>query len=364
MMMYVPKQDNGGPKDTVRAMLKSLLEQSMADAVMVQAQTPWSALPMPTLFTDPSKMDGVDPLAPAAPVSGARQAVSLTRNPSGKKIAMVLRPCEIRAVIELIKLNQASLTDVVLISMECDGRMENNTFVEQAAANPDITDAFLESDELKGKITKTCASCDRFMPDNADITVCAGSGKITFEASSDQGKEILEALGMTTAGDAKAHEDRRQARLDKRSQAKQALFEETANKLNTIDGFETYIGRCLNCYNCRAACPVCYCKECVFLTDVYAHPSDLLLERAARRGAVKLPTDTSMFHMTRLSHIGHACIGCGQCSSVCPSDIPVTDMFRTISEKTQAFYHYTPGKDVNDPIPQLAYREKSQGKQR
>ena len=123
MMMYPADNSDKTPVETIRSMLKEILGRKLADGVLVAATTPWSQLPMPTLFNDPAKMDGVDPLAPAAPVSCARQAASLTRNPTGKSIVLVLRPCEIRAMIELVKLNQCSLANTIIVSMECLGRM-------------------------------------------------------------------------------------------------------------------------------------------------------------------------------------------------------------------------------------------------
>ena len=71
--------------DSVKAVMQKLLTEKIVDSVLVAARTPYSKLPMPTLFTDPAKMDGVDPLAPAAPYNASKQAAKITRNPVGKK---------------------------------------------------------------------------------------------------------------------------------------------------------------------------------------------------------------------------------------------------------------------------------------
>ena len=144
-----------------------------------------------------------------------------------------------------------------------------------------------------------------------------------------------------------------------REKKQKELFEKTGKMLKNVVAFQTEIANCLNCYNCRVACPVCYCKECVFLTDVFNHKPETLLLRAEKKGAVKMPVDTSMFHLTRLSHIGHSCIGCGQCSSVCPVDINVADIFRTVAAETQKFYDYEPGRDLLEQIPQLVFKDKA-----
>jgi formate dehydrogenase subunit beta len=176
-----------------------------------------------------------------------------------------------------------------------------------------------------------------------------------FIAATETGEKLLKDLDLSTSDEPEERATTLQAILEKRTAAKEALFEETAQKINTIKGFQKIIATCLNCYNCRTACPVCYCKECVFLTDIFVHRPETLLRRASKRGAVKMPTDTSMFHITRLAHMSHACVGCGHCSSVCPSDIPVADIFRTVSAKTQELFDYEPGRDVSEPIPYLAF---------
>jgi formate dehydrogenase subunit beta len=69
-----------------------------------------------------------------------------------------------------------------------------------------------------------------------------------------------------------------------------------------------------------------------------------------------------MFHLTRMAHMSHACVGCGHCSSVCPSHIPVADVFIQVAAATQALYQYEPGRDVNEPIPLLVFDEKGEQK--
>ena len=86
---------------------------------------------MQTLVTKNSNIetiDLIDPFAPVVPVNGAKIASSITAKPSNKKVAMVLRSCEIRGLVELVKLKQANLDNVLLIGIDCIGRYENLDF--------------------------------------------------------------------------------------------------------------------------------------------------------------------------------------------------------------------------------------------
>lgn len=344
--------------DSVKTVMQKLLTENIVDSVLAASGTPYSTLPMPTLISDPAKMDRVDPLAPAAPLNAARQAAKVTGHPTGKKIALVLRPCEIRAYVELAKLHQCSFEDVLILGIECPGRMEKDVFLKHVEEKSDITEAFLSETSLKNDITQTCSSCDTFLPETADIAICAvGTNPIGFLAQTEAGEKVIEKLDLTLSEPPEEREAVIESLKAERAEKKKELFEKTGEMLKNIESFQTKIGNCINCYNCRMVCPVCYCKECVFMTDVFNHKPETLLLRAEKKGVVKMPTDTSMYHMTRLSHIGHSCIGCGQCSSACPMDINVADIFRAVSAKTQEFYDYEPGRDLSDQIPQLAFKE-------
>ena len=78
---------------------------------------------------------------------------------------------------------------------------------------------------------------------------------------------------------------------------------------------------------------------------------------ADRRGIVRMLPDTVLFHLTRLNHMVTSCVGCGVCTDVCPSGIPVATIFRTVGAKTQAVFDYTPGLSLEDEVPLATFRE-------
>jgi formate dehydrogenase subunit beta len=117
------------------------------------------------------------------------------------------------------------------------------------------------------------------------------------------------------------------------------------------EGILEIVGNCVNCYNCRVACPVCYCRECVFVTDTFRHPSEKYFRWAEKKGRLKMPTDTIFYHLTRMLHMSTLCVGCGQCTSACPNGIAVDTLFRTVARQTQQRFGYEPGRDVDEPQP-------------
>jgi len=366
MGAYAEIKTNNDPVATLRSLLGRMLSEHIVDAVFIVSGTPYSKLPMPVLITDDEKLDGVDPFAPAAPFNSARQAVPIIRYDVGRKIAIVMRPCEIRALIELAKLKQCTLENTILIGLECAGRMENDDFLRTSDENENLTQSFYQDSELQSMITTSCKTCTHFLPTSADISLTLFgyqlSDRFGLKGMNETGEEFIKSLQLTLSDEPEEHIGAVDEMTKTRVQARELFFNETAEKINGIEKLQKMIATCLNCHNCRVACPVCYCRECVFLTEVFDHGPEILMRRAGIKGIVKLPAETTMFHLTRLAHMSHACVGCGQCTSVCPSKIPVADIFRTVADQVQKIYSYEPGIDPLEPIPYLVYEKEQKAK--
>jgi formate dehydrogenase subunit beta len=135
-------------------------------------------------------------------------------------------------------------------------------------------------------------------------------------------------------------------------------YEEAKKRFGTLDELLTTLSMCIRCYNCRNACPICYCKECIFDSD-YMKPSPRsLLRKALKRGLVKMPQDTLLFHITRLNHMVSSCVRCGMCEEACPNDLPVALLFASMAENVQKLFEYVPGRDPKEPLPLSTFKEK------
>jgi formate dehydrogenase subunit beta len=337
--------------------LADLLEKNVVDALLAPMTQPKKGV-MQTLVTSKQTIKGVDAFAPVVPVHGARIASSLTSSPSGKRIAMVLRSCEVRALVELVKLKQAVLDDVLLIGIDCYGRYENTDFLKIQAAGG-TTESFLEGaqagrTEADGcDIVGACKICEFPEAGNVDIRLClfgAGQGALYVEAVSAKGEQAMQDAGCKF-GDAPAGRAEAVKKItDTRAAARDVAFAAYREQTATIGALEERLAACINCYNCRVACPVCYCKECVFVTDTFRHKGEQFIGWANGK-ALKMPTDTTFYHLTRMTHIAAFCVGCGQCTSACPNDIDLMPMFRTSAEKVQARFDYQAGRSVDEPQP-------------
>jgi formate dehydrogenase subunit beta len=95
----------------------------------------------------------------------------------------------------------------------------------------------------------------------------------------------------------------------------------------------------------------------VFTTDLFQHDGARYLQASKKWGMLRMPADRAFYHLTRMVHMSTLCVGCGQCSSACPSDIPVMELFRTVAFATQKRFSYVPGRDFTEPQPMATFHE-------
>lgn len=347
------------PEGTINSVLAGLLKQDLVQAVLAPARPCGSSLPMPTLFGGSEDLKHAVPLAPAAGVSAASLAARISRGSQDYRTAVLLRPCEIRALVELHKLNQACMDNLVVIGLECLGRLENQTYLELCSENDDLDRTYYRDPEIQARAAGTCLSCKDFMPENFDLSFCVLGLDLDHDLGiawkEGHGKDLAGALELSAVKEPEQRSQAIEERLADREAARQELLHRTLGSIQDMDRFQDMISNCLGCFNCQRACPVCFCRECVCSREAFDQDPGMLHARASGKGGVRLPGDLTMFHLTRLVHMSHACVGCGQCTSACPSRIPLADIFRTAGDRVQQELKYEPGRSPEDPIPYVDF---------
>jgi formate dehydrogenase (coenzyme F420) beta subunit len=356
--------ESGRINTALKGFFSDLLEHDLAHAVFLPMRQPDGVMVMHTLVRDPGRLEGLDPLAPVTPTSTARLLSSLTFKKPGFRIAAFLRPCDCRAYVELVKLKQAHREQVLLITTDCEGRLEPGGFLELASEAGEDTATAFHGRMLKGDtlpLVHACRVCEHPVHEGADIGLRVFGSDLENElvlcGQTETGADAINALGLEKAAEP---EDRKKILADtiaRRTAERDAMMKEYGERTSSFAALRDVLKTCINCYNCRAACPVCYCRECVFLTDTFRHDPDQFFRWAGKRGRVKLPTDTAFFHITRMLHISTLCVGCGQCSTACPMDLPVMELFRTAANRTQARFNYEPGRSPDEPLPLSVFED-------
>ncbi|MDE3090522.1 MAG: 4Fe-4S dicluster domain-containing protein, partial [Chloroflexota bacterium] len=343
----------------VREFLRSLLDKKIVDALLVPMEGAHNSV-MPALVKNAARLDRANPFAPVMTFNSARLVSMLTRDTTNAKIGVVLRSCEIRALIELVKFNQAKLDHAIIIGVDCFGTFAVPEYASALQGAPDlVTQMFTHARDASANgfaFRSACAICEHPAPSNADISIGFIGIDNTKALAVDMRDDIAEKMGVITDASVAAERDAALASLVATRMAQRDTVLKTFRAQIKRDGMASYFADCLECTNCMNACPICYCKECFFRTANAEHAPRELLRSAERAGALTMPPDALLFQITRLNHMATSCVGCGMCEAACPHDIPLTAMFRAVGARVQKEFDYVPGRDVNEKPPFMEFK--------
>lgn len=128
-------------------------------------------------------------------------------------------------------------------------------------------------------------------------------------------------------------------------------FDEVA-KLEAMTADERFafwqneLSRCIRCNACRDACPACTCEKCVF-----DNPNSGVENKSPANSF-----EEKMFHIIRAFHVAGRCTDCGECSRVCPQNIPLHLLNRKFIKDMNSFYgDYQAGEEVGSRAPLVNY---------
>jgi formate dehydrogenase subunit beta len=351
---------NKGLKD----FLAQIMEKHAIENIIVPILAPSKNSIFPTLVRDKELLEYAKPVAPVLAVSTATVVSKMTKlSASPKEVVVFLKPCELRALLELAKFKQVTLENLILVSYDCMGAYKPEVYDEEVSEGKNVCDEYASENLMKGVVGEhmrdACTMCKDFHPgDSADITVgfLGTGGEVIVEAGSAKGEKLLADMGLEKIDTGKRDEE-----LEKAGKAREekwvAAKEATKKEVTGIEALVTYFAKCIDCHNCMGQCPICFCKECFWESPTFEFSPQNFLGWAEKRGAVKLPTDTTFFHLGRLTHMSTSCVACGLCSDACPRDIKVYELFHLVADETQAAFEYKPGRDLEEEAPLVTFKE-------
>ncbi len=110
--------------------------------------------------------------------------------------------------------------------------------------------------------------------------------------------------------------------------------------------WQNELSRCIRCNACRDACPACTCEKCVF-----DNPNSGVENKAPAN-----EFEEKLFHIIRAYHVAGRCTDCGECSRVCPQNIPLHLLNRKFIKDMNEFYgEYQAGEEVGGRAPLVSY---------
>ncbi|MCK4565772.1 MAG: Coenzyme F420 hydrogenase/dehydrogenase, beta subunit C-terminal domain [Candidatus Thorarchaeota archaeon] len=371
------KGESGG---AVTSILKCALKTKQIDGVVtVKAKNDDRFSGIPVLVTDSDDLNDTTGSLHCSLPNIARFLKEYLDGGFFKKLAVVGKPCDIRAIIELQKRHQIEIDDLTLIGLNCTGTISPATAREMYRTEFKVDPYDVIREDIDGgKFTITlqngkslskdllkleekglgrrdnCRRCEINIPTFADMAC----GKWGTESEENSGTfiEIYSTKGRSLVEQAIS---KGYIEIDKPSPESIALRQEK-DKLETeralaqrAHDFDPIMAmspperlafwvkefdKCIKCYGCRDACPICYCDTCLLEAGRY------FLEAGV------IPPD-ALFPLTRLAHVADSCVNCGQCQDACPMELPLSKLFSLLNSRLSEVFDYTSGTDIEQGPP-------------
>ncbi len=357
---------DGDIVNRLRNFLSVLWSRIELEAILAPVVFPGENEVAPQAIEDPGGLSGLNPFAPIMLCNTASAVSEFVKNHSKGPLAVMLRPCELRTLIELQKQHHilspalASNTQdgwFLTIGLDCPGTLAADEFARQVKTLgiDTITRKALafgaESGFLLQELRKACQLCDWPTPIGADLTIGifgALSRQSLLVIAKDHPTDTYLELANSTDGLAT------EAETSLRETALMSIFKERAawrDSLNTsehsqpgnIDSLLACLARCTLCADCLDACPIYDGELCGMLGvgSIHQRERPLLAE------------------LIGVSRWLASCSGCGMCEEVCEWDIPLTLLISLLNQRIHMGVKFTGGKGWHLPgfTPEIAEKK-------
>jgi len=302
--------------EKIRDVARELLEKGRVDVFIGYRKGSVPMMNEPVLVRDPGKAD----ILYWDSNCGLNLCTYLTKRT--ERIGIVATGCNSRNIVTHIIENQIAREQLFIVGIPCTGVIDHRA-VKRAVKYKEIVSVEEDGETLKVRgsdfeetlekmeyMQRNCAICTHRNPVEYDEMVAA---PVEERGGTDQYRDVekIEAMGPE----------------------KRWGF------------FARAISRCIRCYACRNACPLCYCPTC-FVDE----------SRPQWVGKGIDPTDTMTFHLLRAYHCAGRCTDCGACERVCPVGVPVRQFTKKLNKDAQELFSWEAGLSLGQRPPLDVYR--------
>lgn len=349
LMSRVFEVRDGDTVGAIRRFLAKLLDEKIVDVLVVPVDVAQGQESHPRVIAVRSELNTVNPLLPIMLDNSESVLREALLSRPDAHFAAVLRPCEVRTVIELAKRQEVDRRRVVIIGVDCLATFDAEYYRDVNANHPDDP-YWLMHEALRfarvGQIAPdryrtACQLCDRPAADYdaADILLGLIGGKPSQQILLLAKEEIDTRLGLHRVADRRGTEPdvvRRELAIWRLSERRKWLIDHKLERWNlqaprmeaTI---ECFMQQCSLCGECIAACP---------------------FGNGVLRSALQQGRDAFINAYTHQESRLISCAGCGMCQTHCPENIPLSAINTALSHRTQISLGYVPGRDLSEQMPE------------
>ena len=213
---------------------------------------------------------------PARLQPGSRRK-STSGQPPALPVAVVVKPCDSGAINVQLAENQYERKQVYVIGVTCEGLRDK-----------------------RGSMQARCTTCQETVPVLKDALIAGDTSGFIPRVSSPTDQEITEL--------------------------------ENASPVERMEFWLSQFDRCIRCYACRQACPLCNCPICLFEQD-----------DSPWVGLGLRLNEKRTFHLGRAFHLAGRCVGCNACERACPMDLPISLLNQKLAAEIEKGFGFRAG---------------------
>lgn len=309
-------------RDVLVSKAVSLLEEGKVQAVLGWGKGEFAYDVTPTVFETADEIRENFVWNDFCGANFSKYLVSKTRKIEGK-ILVFLKPCDTYSFNQLLTEHRFDREKVYAVAVPCEG-MADIAKVKAVAGEGisaiDFIDAGLSVTTFYDDEPKVIPYADVL----AERCVnCKSKKHVAYDELLGETGEILDS-----------------ARFDEVERIEAMTPDER------FAFWQGELSRCIRCNACRDVCPACTCEKCVF-----DNPNS-----GAENKAPANSFEEKMFHIIRAFHVAGRCTDCGECSRVCPQNIPLHLLNRKFIKDIDNFYgEYQAGAEVGSRAPLVDY---------
>lgn len=332
----------GDPLKTVRLFLQTIWAQAGLQGMLIPTNGSHKTTTRPQLIDDPERLDHINPFRPVMTVNASRLIPALIHEHPQSHLSAVLRPCEMRALAEMVKHNSFKLDDFMTICIDCLGTYPADEYQWRASrkeSDSEITHEALQFARQGGMLSyryraacQTCVSPQAHLADiNIHVMGLPVRQLVLVEA---RDEETAERLGLTRITDGEANSeiveqhDRITSKILERHQHTMQRITQGLGDLlpQNIHDIISQLESCGKCQHCMTACPIC---------------------------SVHFPVRDQAGHYQedQITRWLISCSGCGMCEQACINHLPLSIIFGHVHKKLAEEYDYNAGQSFEGSLP-------------
>ena len=276
----------------------------------------------PTVFKNADEMEKGFVFNDFCGANFSKYLVSKTQKLDGK-ILVFLKPCDTYSFNQLLTEHRFDREKVYAVGIPCDGMVDIAKI--KAISGDGISSVSSDADNI---IVTTLYSDEPVSVKAVDVLAercvnCKSKKHVAYdELLSDEGETVESARFDEVA------------RIEAMTPDERFAF------------WQNELSKCIRCNACRDACPACTCEKCVF-----DNPNSGVENKSPANSF-----EEKMFHIIRAFHVAGRCTDCGECSRVCPQNIPLHLLNRKFIKDINEFYgEYQAGAEVGSRAPLVDY---------